>query len=269
MSSAFYHGITKSIIGGFGAFFSNIHIIRRQGDTVSGPIEQDIKVPISYGPKSKWWQALTSDPARQKQLYTTLPAISYEVNGFSYDSSRKTSRGGSITCIKPDGTAQVVDTPAPWNIDITMYVFATNQEDALQIVEQIIPIFNPDITIKLRAIKPMNININVPIALNSVSCQDDYEGDYINRRLITYTLSFSIKASYFAENKTQGVITDSNLGIITGGNKNQYQISVDGATGEITNDQWTTIEHSDSLDLDPSIIIDNKSPHVQITEKIL
>ena len=271
--SAFYHSLTKNIIGCFGQLFSDIHVIRRYKDTKDGPAIQDIKVPISYAPKMKWWQALVGDPARQKQTNITLPRMSFEINGFSYDASRKKTRSSDISCTMEDGTTIAVGTPAPWNIDMSLYVVANNQEDILQIIEQILPLFNPDHTIKLRAIPELNIISNIPISLSNVSIQDDYEGEYTTHRLIVYTLSFVIKMEYYGEVKDKNnVVFDVTFGVDTGTGKGQYRVTADIDNGTEVIDEWTW--DSFALDCETNLNdsqVDNithKSPEVRATENV-
>lgn len=191
---AFYHGSVRSLIVVFGDYFSNIHVIRRVGDSVDGKAVQDIRVPISLSNRSKWFDLLLN-PDRSKQVKITLPRIGFEVVGFNYDASRKKSRNQKIKCTTEDGVEMVVDTPAPWNLEIAMYIASKTQEDALQIVEQIIPKFNPDINFKIKNV--MGIVTDVPLSLTGISCQDDYEGSYVDDRLVVYTLNFTAKMEFF------------------------------------------------------------------------
>lgn len=191
---AFYHGSVRSLIILFGDYFSNIHVIRRVGDSVDGKAIQDIRVPIALSNRSKWIDAILN-PDRDKQVKWTLPRIGFEIVGFSYDASRKKSRNQQIKCVTEDGKEMTVDTPAPWNVEISMYIGSKTQEDALQIVEQIIPKFNPDINFKIKNV--MGIVTDIPLSLTGISSQDDYEGSYTEDRLVVYTLNFTAKMEFY------------------------------------------------------------------------
>lgn len=272
--SAFYHSLTKNVIGCFGQLFSDIHVIRRYRDTKDGPAIQDIKVPISYAPKMKWWQALTGDPARQKQTNITLPRMSFEILGYSYDASRKKTRSSDISCTLEDGTTIAVSTPSPWNIDMALYVVANNQEDVLQIIEQILPLFNPDHTLKIRAIPELNLITNVPISLANISIQDDYDGEYTTHRLVVYTLSFTIKMEYYGEVKDKNAVYDVTFSVDNGTGKGQYQVTSDLEDGKEVIDEWTW----DTLALEGMIIPPDrrpkasgeyKSPEIRLVDKVV
>lgn len=198
----FYHGLTRRIIVAFGSAFSNIKIERRNND---GEIEQTIAVPLSYAPKEKWVVRIDEDPTLERNTYTILPRMSFEITGMTYDSSRKLNRVNDITCYQ-DSSMSKVGAPAPYNIEISLYVLTKTQEDALQIIEQILPYFNPEYTVSVKLVEATNVTMDVPIVLNGVSIQDDYEGDFQTRRFVTYTLNFSIKSNFFGPVRQSGVI---------------------------------------------------------------
>ena len=202
-NNIFYHSITRKIIVAFGSLFSDIKIERKK-DNVT---EQTIAVPIAYAPKEKWIVRLDSDPNLDKHTYITLPRMSFEITGMSYDPTRKTNRMNYITCGDPGvDTVSKVYAPVPYNIDISLYVLTKTQEDALQIVEQIIPYFAPEYTLSIKAIADMNAIIDVPILLENISINDEYDGDFQTRRFVTYTINFSLKANFYGPVTNGGII---------------------------------------------------------------
>jgi hypothetical protein len=201
VGKTFYHGIIRKTIVAFGSLFSNIQIERQLKDGTDA-IAQTVKVPIAYAPKEKWLVRLEQDPLLDKQVYTTLPRISFEITGISYDSNRKLNRMNQVVCYTaasggtPDSYKRMYS-PVPYNIDISLYVLTKTQEDAMQIVEQILPYFTPEFTLSIKAVPDMNVITDIPIILNSVSAQDDYDGDFQTRRFVTYTLTFQLKVNLF------------------------------------------------------------------------
>lgn len=194
--AAFYHGNIKQLIVAFNGYFSNIHVVRRQGDSVNGKPIQDIRVPIAFSNRAKWLHQII-EGTREKQVKITLPRIGFEITSFAYDATRKKNRNQQVKCVDEYGNTWVVNNPVPWNLELAMYVVADNQEDCLQIIEQILPQFNPDLTISFKSV--LGINTNVPISLNSVSFQDDYEGSMTEDRLVVYTLTFIAKMELYGE----------------------------------------------------------------------
>lgn len=214
----FYHGIIRKTIVAFGSLFSNIKIERKlkefseeygnAGDTV-----QTVDVPIAYAPKEKWILRIDSDPTLENQVYTTLPRLSFEVTSITYDPTRKVNRMNKLVCVGTDGKRDQMFAPVPYNIDISLYAISKTQEDCLQIVEQILPYFTPEFTLSLNVIPEMNVVQDIPIVLNSVSIQDDYDGDFQTRRFVTYTMTFNLKVNLFGPVSKSGIITQVNAAL--------------------------------------------------------
>jgi len=204
--NVFYHGIIRKSIVAFGRLFSNIYIDRKEGDSVTGTTIQRLQIPLAYAPKEKWLVRIEQDPNLENHTYVSLPRMSFEIVGYSYDASRKVSRMQQIKC--GDGTVSMgtMYTPVPYNVDLSLYVLTKTQEDALQIVEQILPTFTPEYTLTINAVPDMNVKLDIPIILNSVSATDEYDGDFQTRRFVTHTLSFTMKTNLFGQISDRSVI---------------------------------------------------------------
>ena len=189
----FYNQSTRNVVVAFGTLFNTIQLHKKDG---SGNIVQSMKVPLAYGPKQKWLSRLTEDPNLSKKVAVTLPRIGFEISGIAYDPARKLQK-----TVKVKKVADGIDNnqvksgfmPVPYNINFELYVLSKNSDDALQIVEQILPFFQPDYTVTMKEIPELDIIRDVPIILNSVGYEDDYEGSFTSRRSIIYTLSFTAK----------------------------------------------------------------------------
>lgn len=205
-ANPFYHKVFKRAIVAFGSLFSDIEIERRDN---SGTLVQTLKVPIAQAPKEKWIVRIDSDQTLENHTYVTLPRMSFEITGMNYDPARKLNRLGRVSCVGPDGNTSFVYNPVPYNLDISLYILTKTQEDAFQIVEQILPYFTPEYTMAVKSVDDLNVVTEIPIILNSVSQQDDYDGDFQTRRFITYTLTFTLKLNVYGPVNSQGVITQS------------------------------------------------------------
>ena len=198
----FYYGILRKTIVAFGRLFSDIKIERHDKE---GNLEQVVAVPLAYAPKEKWIVRIDSDPELSGHTYTTLPRLSFEITGYSYDATRKTNRMAKIACEKTTGSRSAMNSPVPYNVDISLYVLTKTQEDAMQIIEQILPTFTPEYTLSILAVPDMHVVQDIPIILNSITVQDDYDGDFQTRRFVTHTLTFTLKINLF------GGISEQNL----------------------------------------------------------
>jgi hypothetical protein len=241
-NQVFYHGIIRKTIVSFGRLFSSIYIDRKEGDSVNGTTIQRLQIPLAYAPKEKWLVRIDSDPDLANNVYTTLPRMSFEITGYSYDPSRKTNRLQKITCGAGTTSMNTVFAPVPYNIDISLYILTKTQEDGLQILEQILPTFTPEYNLAIKAVDDMNIVQDVPVILNSVTVQDDYDGDFQTRRFVTHTLSFTLKTNLFGATGNQGVITQVNANV---GQKEDfsnpnrvYTAEGDTVTGNVSQENW-------------------------------
>lgn len=238
----FYNGTIRKTIIAFGNLFSNIYIDRKQGDSVNGNTVQRLQIPISMAPKEKWLVRIEQDPTLENHVYTTLPRMSFEILGYSYDSQRKLGKLNKIIC--NDGTSsKSIFSPVPYNIEIALYVLTKTQEDAMQIIEQILPTFAPEYTISINAIPSMNVIQDIPIILNNVSVNDEYEGDFQTRRFVTHTLTFTLKLNLFGAPENNKEIYDVNVNINTDPQFIQppsakYNATGDPETHEIIDDHW-------------------------------
>ena len=201
----FYNESTRNVVVAFGTLFNNIQLTKKDN---SGNVTQTMKVPLAYGPKQKWLSRLTEDPNLSKKVAVTLPRIGFEISGLTYDATRKQNKVMKAKKVLDGADNSQLKSgymPVPYNVDFEMNILAKSSDDALQIVEQILPYFQPEYTVTLREIPELDIIRDVPIILNSISYEDDYEGDFTSRRSIIYTLSFTAKYYLY------GPVTSTNV----------------------------------------------------------
>jgi hypothetical protein len=207
LGTQFYHETMRKIVVSFGTLFNNIQIVRKNS---SGAVVQSMKVPLAYGPQQKFLARLNSDPSLASKVAVTLPRLGFEMNGITYDPSRKLNRVQKFRKVKTSANyADKLDTqymPVPYNINFTLYAMAKNSDDALQIVEQILPFFQPDYTLTINDMADMGIKRDVPIILNDVSYEDNYQGDFTERRAIIYTMTFTAKFYLYGPVTSSSVI---------------------------------------------------------------
>ena len=205
----FYNESLRKTIIAFGSLFNDIQITRKDS---SGSTVQTMKVPLAYGPKQKFITRLTADPGATKQVALTLPRIGFEIQSFDYDPTRKLNR-----TIRQKKVANTNDkklkqmstqyTPVPYNMNFELFIMAKNSDDGIQIIEQILPFFQPEYTVSIKEVPDMDIVRDVPFVLNSVGYEDTYEGDFQSRRAIIYTLSFTAKSYVYGPVTTAKPIT--------------------------------------------------------------
>ena len=192
-----YHEIFRRTVVAFGTLFNNIEL-RRSNDVM--------KVPLAYGPKQKFLARLdqNADPTN-KRVQITLPRISFEINGIQYDSSRKVSPTQKIKFAKDVDENKNAYMPVPYNLSFELAIISKNQEDGLQILEQILPFFQPHYNLPVKLVPEIDETKDVPVVLTSVDYEDDYENNFQTRRAIIYTLQFTVKTYLY------GPVTDAKV----------------------------------------------------------
>ena len=228
----FYNRTIRKIVVGFGTMFNDILLTRYSKD---GSTAHEItKVPLNYGAKEKYLVRINSDPSLTKSVATTVPRMSFNLDGLSYDSSRKqqtTMQNFGFS----SGSFKTQYAPIPYNFDFSLSIYVRNTEDGTQILEQILPFFTPDFTITMDFIASMDQKYDMPVILNSVTPEVDYEGDFMNTRLIIWNLSFTAKAYIWPPVKapTGKMITQANVNIYTDStNLDAQKVYVNFATGK-------------------------------------
>ena len=204
LGTYFYHEILRKTVIGFGTLFNNINIRHKDA---SGTTFSELKVPLAYGPMQKFLARIQQQPELEREIAITLPRLSFEMQGIQYDPTRKT--GISQTFLAKNGTtAKKVYMPVPYNIGFELNIMAKLSDDALQILEQILPYFQPSFNITINLISSIGEKKDIPIVLESINYSDQYEGSFDTRRTIVYTLGFTAKTYLF------GPVTDNPEGLI-------------------------------------------------------
>jgi T4-like virus Myoviridae tail sheath stabiliser len=182
-----------------------------------------LKVPLSYGPTQKFLARINQQPDGNRKVALTLPRMSFEMISIDYDPQRKSSVIQTFSSPRTDtGKAAKVYSPAPYNIQFELNIMGKIQDDVLQIVEQILPFFQPSYNVSMKILPEVNEVRDMPVVLNRVAFRDEYEGDYTTRTIIMYTLGFTVKTYLFGEvpEDSQGLIKKVQVDYATDALKN-------------------------------------------------
>ena len=201
MFEYFYNEILRKTIIGFGTLFNGI-TIKQDGSVV--------KVPLAYGPTQKFLARLEQAPNLSQATQISLPRMSFEFTGLTYDSSRKVTTTQTIAVKNPDDGTDVkkVFMPVPYNMQFELSIMCKLNDDALQVVEQILPYFQPQYNLTINLVSLINEKKDVPVVLENITMDDQYEGDFASRRVLLYTLRFTAKTYLF------GPVTSASKDII-------------------------------------------------------
>lgn len=203
----FYHSHIRKAIIAFGTIFNQLTVERKNA---SGQVAQSLRVPLAYSPKQKFLARVaavpTNDPA---SVAITLPRIGFEITGLQYNPEKK------LAILQKNIAVGVDDDPnkvrmqyvsTPYDMTISLFIVSKNQEDGLQIIEQILPFFNPDFNVTITDIPEMGIKRDLQIVLNNITYEDNYEGDFNQRQSVIWNLTFTLGLNFYGPVDQQGYI---------------------------------------------------------------
>ena len=285
MFEYFYHEILRKTIIAFGTLFNGMTIKHKDSDGETGSV---IRVPLAYGPTQKFLARLEQSPDLNKSVQITLPRMSFEMIGMQYDPSRKvtttqTFLAGSDSDKSVNKKAYM---PVPYNMQFELAIMCKLNDDALQLVEQILPYFQPQYSLTVDLVESLGEKRDIPVTLENITMVDDYEGDFSTRRVLLYTLRFSAKTYLFGpvSSVTDDIIKKVSIGYIaaessgttarTGGRDVTYSVTpratknYDGVVATNLSDNISLgdvtflVDDGTALTVDNYIVVDNESMYV-------
>ena len=227
-NNPFYHQTTRKIVSAFGTMFNNIWLVKYDANMME--VER-IKVPLSFAQKEKFILQLAMDVNQDKPTQVSLPRMSFEWTGMMYDPVRKLPSLNQIISAHPTDKTRLLTnyTPVPYNFSFSLNIYTRNIEDMSQIIEQIVPYFTPDFTVPVSLVGDggQHIQRDIPITLDSVTPQIEYEGNGIDPRYVTCAMAFTVQAYLFGPTSNSAIIRKAITNIYdTVGNTEQINIVV-------------------------------------------
>ena len=221
MFEYYYHEILRRTIISFGTLFNGIEI---KHDDSDGDVSSVIKVPLAYGPTQKFLARLQQSPDLNKPTQISLPRMSFEFVGLQYDGSRKVTTTQTFKSETVGIATAIRKTymPVPYNMSFELAVFTKLNDDMLQIVEQILPYFQPAYNLSVDLVSTIGEKRDIPVIIENITMEDDYEGDFTTRRSLIYTFRFTAKTYLFGPVGTRAegdkdLIKKATIGYIAGG----------------------------------------------------
>lgn len=206
----FYHNLIRKYVTVMGAIVDGIDVVRYKTD---GTEEQRVRIPVSYSPKEKWIRRITEDPSLNRQPGMTLPRIGFEMTGMMYAPERKVSQNRYFAFVDEDNgnSMHKMYTAVPYDFTFNVYVQTKTQDEMFQVIEQIVPFFQPDYTVEMRGLSSPEIKWDIPITLDALQTSDNYDGEIEDRRMIITTFEFIMKGYLFGPTRKAGVIKHVDL----------------------------------------------------------
>ena len=212
LGTYYYHEIIRKTIISFGTIFNQIYIKHKNSENNE---ISEMRVPLAYGPTQKFLARIEQQANLNKPVQITLPRMSFEMTSIEYDPTRKAGITQTFKAVS-GGQTKKVFMPVPYNIGFELSILCKLNDDALQIIEQILPYFQPAFNVTVDLVESIGEKRDIPMVLDSITFKDDYEGDFLTRRALIYTLSFTAKTYMF------GPIAESSEGLIRKVQVDQY-----------------------------------------------
>lgn len=213
-TNTFSHGTIRDYVISFGTLFNNLKINRR---AASGEDADTIAVPLAYAPRQRFIERINGDLNLDRPVSMTLPRMSFEMIGMTYSTERKLNTMNRMHRAKSIATSNTgifsSYTPVPYDFQFQLSVYISNIEDGTHIIEQILPYFTPEFTVSLKSTTSLGLNMDIPLILNSVVTDDNYEGGYDERRVIIWTLDFTLKGNLFGYIGDTGIINKAYINL--------------------------------------------------------
>lgn len=177
MFGHYYPRTIYGIVASFIDMFNNIKV--RRYDDVFRPVKQ-IDIPISFGPMSKYYM-FEKESESGVRYYQQLPAMAVTISATNYSPERSVGNYEARTYKKHDGSYVSDFVPTPVDIGFQLMIRTESFEDWCQIIEQILPYFNPELHLAMKEFPMVNteestrdplildISRNIPIKLMSIS----------------------------------------------------------------------------------------------------
>jgi hypothetical protein len=239
LGTYFYNKRVRTSVSIFGSLFNDIHVLRTDSN---GKVLSQVKVPLSYAPKRSFLERLeemSQGEEAERRVAIKLPRMSFEIIGINYDPQRQLPKMNTFNAA-PIGERKDLYTGVPYILSFQLAVYAKSQDDALQVVEQIIPYFAPQYTLSVKPFSDLpDIVEDIPVTLTGVDFQDDYEGPLEQRRTIIYNLNFEMKTNFYGPVKEGTLIREVNTNI--------HMLSDDDLNPFLSNIRITT----DPIDVSP------------------
>ena len=197
LGTTFSHGVLRDCVVAFGTLFNNIKINRPRAEGVGS---DTIAVPLSYAPKQRYIERLKQDANLDRPVAMSFPRMSFEMTSMTYSAERKLNTMQRYYGRRDTANSVQISSaysPVPYDITFQLNCYISNIEDGTHIIEQILPYFTPEFTLSLASHTELGLNIDLPIILNAVTMEDNYEDGFESRRFINWTLDFTMKANLF------------------------------------------------------------------------
>lgn len=241
--TTFYNETIRRTTIAFGTIFNNISVVSR--DESQNELRRQ-KVGISYIPKRRYYQILEQESkidrdSEDDSIVKTagnqiiLPRMSFAVTNVSYDAQR--AIGGQQRIYSQSGSDALASTfpRVPYNVSFELGIYTKRQDDGFQIIEQILPYFQPSLSVTYRPVlSDSSYSEDIILNLEDTSPDSELEGPFdADLQVYIWTMSFTAQIWLYGPSTTSGVIKSAGVTFVNqndGKNLSSVTVEVDPIT---------------------------------------
>jgi len=248
----FYHNTTRRYTVAFGSIFNGITIARQNK---AGDVVGTIPVPLIYSDKEKFIRramALNNVNQDEVNIKETLPAMGFELLNIVYSAQRKTNTMERIVNDR-ESKGKFMFNRVPYDFNFALYIGARRIDDALRIVEQILPYFTPELNLRIKELDDFpDLVSDIPVVLMDTSMENNADGTFDDRRTIQWQITFTLKGHLYTNvrdvdfiKKSIVDLSDADINSYYEGYMSQVDPLESGNTGDGTDiiDEITSDQH--------------------------
>lgn len=204
----YYHASIRRYVALFGSLFSDIYIKR------AGPNgrEDFVAVPIRYASGNMYSKVAQDETREIEKVARILPAMAFKIENIFKEKDRHTNPMNRIQqdSFSPGGSKAFQLNRIPYNLIFSLAIRTKNSDDMMQIVEQIIPAFDGNLSITIEDTTGISVSQDIIIILDELSMEDNYDDD-IQGRLIDWKLTFELKGYLYKRTQNKHIVREVDL----------------------------------------------------------
>ena len=197
MRNYYYYGAFRKTTVQFLDLFNDINIKRYDR---GGNFVKYVEVPVKYSPKEKIWFWLN-----ERKDDEMLPVLSVALTGVEYSLERAANKHQKINACSVPGVLRQFLNPVPYDLTFSVSLWALYMADVDQILEQILPFFQPYVMIRVYS-PELESKFDVKTIFNSATPDIDFEYTDETFRILKYTLDFTVQTYLFKPMENVGIV---------------------------------------------------------------
>lgn len=212
-TSVLYKSAIRTVVTIFGSLFNNIYV---RTYNIDGSISETTrKVNISFSDKSNyaiWIESKMRRPDNNTKIGLRLPRLSYDLTGFSPNEQRQLNpHMYSVGAINQNTTvpfANKANSPASYEFNFTLTLWASDMDTSVQVLENILPYFKPEVNIKVIEQDELSIANDISVVFRGITKNDNYQDGFEQNRIIQWDMDFSVFSNIWTKSEASEIIKE-------------------------------------------------------------